>query len=348
VPPADAAQPADAATSANAEVRERLARFVASRLPAGAEVAIGPVQRVAVGLSRENWVFDATWSEGGPAGEARSRPLIARRDPPGGLLDTDRRTEFEILRAVEGSSIPAPRALWLDPDGSELGRPTLVMERGTGSCDYFVLNGALPLERRQRMAERFCDLLADIHLTDWAALGVDATLVDPGRDAATVALDHWVGVLRQDQVEPLPELELVIDWLRSHAPPSTRTVLLHGDFKAGNMLLDDDDRVVLLLDWELAHLGDPHDDLGWITQPLRTREHLIAGHWEVADLLGRYSVRTGFDVDAEALRWWNAMACFKTAVMQVTGLASYLSGRTDTMYRLANGCVLAAFDLIGL
>ena len=269
-----------------------------------------------------------------------------RRDPSGGLLDTDRTTEFTVLQAVEQTTIPAPRAVWLDPDGAELGRPSLVMERGAGRCDYFILNGDLPLERRVGMAERFCDLLGDIHGLDWSALGLDRVLPDPGPDAARRALDDWAATLRAQQVEPLPELELVVDWLGADPPRSPRTVVVHGDFKAGNMLLDEQDRVVLLMDWELTHLGDPHDDLGWITQPLRTREHLIAGAWEPEQLFARYERGTGLRVDPEAVRWWNVMACLKTAVVQVTGLASWLEGRTDTMYRLTNGCVLAALDLM--
>jgi aminoglycoside phosphotransferase (APT) family kinase protein len=327
------------------EVEELLHRFVSQRLPPSASgVQIGEVTRVAVGLSRENWVFDLTWTEDG---RTRTRPLIVRRDPPGGLLETERALEFAVLRAVGPAGVHAPLALWLDPDGAELGRPSLVMERGTGTCDYFVLNGPLPLERRVALAERFCDLLADIHLLEWSALGLGDVLVDPGPEAAKVALDEWVATLRAHQVEPLPELEMIVDWLSAAPPRSPRTVLVHGDFKAGNMLLDPDDRVALLMDWELAHLGDPHDDLGWITQPLRTREHFIAGHWERPQLFDRYAQRTGWPVDESAVRWWNVMACFKTAVMQVTGLASWLQDRTETMYRLTNGCVLAALDLMG-
>lgn len=329
--------------STTSDVEPLLVGFLTRRISEPGGLSIGPVDRVATGLSRENWVFDLTL---GNERQRRSQPLIVRRDPIGGLLDTDRRTEFEVLRAVEPTAVPAPRALWLDEDGSELGRPSLVMERGEGTCDYFVLNGDLPLPRRLALAERLCDLLADIHLLDWKALGIDQILPDPGPEAARSALNEWVAIFRGVQIEPLPELELIIDWLSIHAPKSQRTVLVHGDFKAGNILLDEDDQVVLLLDWELTHLGDPLDDIGWITQPLRTREHLIDGAWEREQLFERYANRTGVDVNLESVRWWNTMACFKTAVMQVTGLASYLDDRTETMYRLANGCVLAALDLM--
>ena len=329
--------------SITSDVEPLLVDFLTRRISEPAGLSIGPVGRVATGLSRENWVFDLSF---GDEAQRQSQPLIVRRDPIGGLLDTDRRTEFEILQAVEPTAVPAPRALWLDEDGSELGRPSLIMERGEGTCDYFVLNGDLPLPRRLDLAERLCDLLADIHLLDWEALGIDQILPDPGTEAARSALHEWVDILRGVQIEPLPELELIIDWLSIHAPNSQRTVLVHGDFKAGNILLDEDDQVVLLLDWELAHLGDPLDDIGWITQPLRTREHLIDGAWERPQLFERYAYRTGIDVNLESVRWWNTMACFKTAVMQVTGLASYLDDRTETMYRLANGSVLAALDLI--
>ncbi len=326
----------------NGDVRERLEAFVSCRVENG-ELEIGPVERVWTGLSRENWIFDLHLRDGDTS---ESKPLIVRRDPVGGLLETNRRTEFEVLRALEPSSIPAPRALWLDADGSELGRPSLVMERGAGRCDYFALNAERPLAPRVALAERLCDLLAEIHRLDWKALGLDSVLADPGPEAGRVALDHWVSILRGDQLEPYPELELVIGWLAEHIPRARHTVLVHGDFKAGNILLDPDDRVVLLLDWELAHLGDPMDDLGWITQPLRVREHQIPGAWERPQLFERYTLRSGFEVDLAAVRWWNVMACFKTAVMQVTGLRAYLADQTAILYRLTNGCLLAAFDLM--
>src|SRR5439155_19631788 len=98
------------------------------------------------------------------------------------------------------------------------------------------------------------------------------------------------------QIEPHPELDVVAAWLRSNAPRPQTTVLVHGDFKPGNALLRGD-RIAVMLDWETAHLGDPLEDLGWITQPVRAREHQIPGVWEREQIFERYTARSGFTVD---------------------------------------------------
>ena len=138
-------------------------------------------------------------------------------------------------------------------------------------------------------------------------------------------------------------------WRRGSAAgrrTASRTVLVHGDFKPGNALLDGD-RIVALLDWELAHLGDPAEDLGWVTQPLRAGEHQIAGAWERAQLLDRYRAATGWEVDESAVDWWNVLACYKTAVMQVSGLNAFVEGHADELYRPTAAVLRTMFDLIG-
>ena len=318
-----------AGTVVGEEIRQRLEAFLRTRLGPASGLRIERVERVTVGRSRENWLFDASWQEDG---RTVREPLIVRRDPAGGLLETDRAAEFAVLRALEGSDVPAPRARWLDPTGAELGRPSLVMRREPGVCDYFVLNGERPLSVRVELAERFCDLLGRIHRVDWRARGMGAFLDDPGPEAARAEVDRWEAVLRRDQLEPYPELELAARALRARAPRAERTVLVHGDFKPGNALLDGE-RIVALLDWELTHLGDPMEDLGWITQPLRTREHLIPAAWERPQVFARYRQATGCDVDEDSVAWWNVLATYKTAVMQVSGLRAFVEGRCDEPYR---------------
>lgn len=314
------------------DVAGRLRAFVSAQLST-ASVDVVDVRRVSAGRSRQNWAFDLISRESGAVVKRES--LILRRDPLGGLVETNRRSEFAVLRALEDDPLPTPRARWLDATGEWLGRPSLVMVREQGECDYLAVNGDRPLAARRRLAERFCELMAQVHEVDWRRTALALVLTDPGESAAAHELLAWERILRRDQLEPYPDLEIALDWLADRAPRSRGTVLVHADFKPGNVLLDGD-RVVALLDWELAHLGDPLEDVAWVTQPLRTREHLIGETWERDDLLAYYSALTGHDIDPSALAWWTTFATFKTAVMQVSGRRSFVEGRIAKPYRLTD------------
>ena len=243
------------------DIAERLRRWLTDELEQA--VRIENLRRTSAGYSRENWLFDAAFDTG-------HLSLIARRDPAGSVLDTDRRIEATVLRALQKTDLPVPLLRWADLTGEKMGRPTLVMDLAPGLCDGFVLNGELPIEERLGLARHLYGLLARIHLVDWQSLGLGDLLEDPGPNAALRAVDHWECEMRRVQLEPEPELAVVIAWLRANAPISRSTVLVHGDFKPGNVLLEGDE-VSVILDWETAHLGDPHEDLGWVTNPLRGR-----------------------------------------------------------------------------
>jgi aminoglycoside phosphotransferase (APT) family kinase protein len=325
------------------DVATKLRRFVESQLPEARDLRIHDLRRTSAGFSRENWVFDASWVDEG--GSAIHEPLIMRRDPVGSVLDTDRRIEFAVLRALEPTAIPAPRVRWLDADGAQLGRPSVVMVREDGVCDWFVLSGDRSLDDRIAIALRFCDLLAAVHLVDWRGIGLGDELDDPGPDAALVAVGHWEAELRRHQVESHPELEVVLAWLRANAPNSQATVLVHGDFKPGNALMQGDE-IHVMLDWETAHLGDPVEDLGWITNPVRAREHQIPGAWERADIVERWSKATGYSADAEHLLWWNVLANYKLSVITLTGIGAFVDGRFDRMHQAPMGLARVMFDMI--
>lgn len=305
-------------------IGSRLEAFLRAHVD-GEPPEISGLARLGVGRSRENWVFDARWPDG------RLEHLILRQDPRGGLVDTDRAVEFAALRALEGSGLGAPRARWLDADGTWMERPALVMVREPGVCDYALLSSDRPLETRVALARKLCELMAAVHDLDWRACGLGAALGEPGSCPARTELQRWEAILRADQLEAYPELELVLLQLAETAPACPSVTLVHADFKPGNVLVQDD-QVGALLDWELVHLGDPLEDLGWVTQPLRTREHLIPGAWEREDLIAHYA-RLRPDVDPSALAWWNLFAGFKTAVMQVSGLRSFVEGRSDDLYK---------------
>ena len=298
----------------------------------GQRVEIGGVRRTSNGFSRENWVFDASW-------DGRDHALIARRDPVGSVLDTDRRIETAVLRALADTDVPSPTLRWADVDGLRLGRPALIMDLAPGTCEPLGLNGVRPLEDRVALAQRIYARLADIHLLDWVALGLGDHLVDPGPNAARAAIAHWEGELRRVQLDPEPELAFVFAWLRANAPENVRTTLVHGDFKPGNLLLGEGADgtgtidVSAVLDWETVHLGDPHEDLGWVTNPLRAGEHRIAGHWAPDDLLRHWSDRTGWTPDPDVVRWWQVLANVKLSIIVLSGTHAFVDHRLDRVHQ---------------
>jgi aminoglycoside phosphotransferase (APT) family kinase protein len=262
------------------------------------------------------------------------------------VLETDRRVETAVLQAIAGSDVPSPVLRWVDLDGGRLGRPALIMDLTAGECDSFVLNGTRPFEERVAIAHRLYDHMADIHLVDWGALGLGDALPDPGVRAAHAAVDHWEAGLRRVQLDPEPELTFALAWLRANAPANDITTLVHGDFKAGNVLIDGDE-ISAVLDWETAHLGDPREDLGWVTNPLRAREHRIPEVWEPQDLLDRWSKRTGWPAEPDVVRWWQVLANVKLSVIVLTGSRAFVEHRLDRVHQSPVSIYRLLLDQIG-
>ena len=346
MPAAPAASQADTlaggAASSAEQVISGLKVLILDAIPTARDIEFVGVERAAGGLSRENWSLDATWvDETG----AQSHRLMLMRDAAGTLLFTDRKREFAVLKALEATSVPAPKAHWLDHDGHRLGTPSLVMDRMPGTCDYLVLNGDRPLEARLKLAHAFIDLMARIHAVDWRDLDLSAVLETPTGAPSLVELAHWEAEYRRVLLEPHPELDYVLAWMRQGAPQAEAIVLVHGDFKPGNALIAGE-HISAKLDWETAHLGDPLEDLGWVTNPVRKREHQIAGTWEREQIVAAYREFTGRRVDDAALHWWNVFSIWKLAVIQLTAVSEFVAGRYDRVFQTPTWLYRPMFQLM--
>lgn len=331
----------DLVTSAE-RVVAGLQAMIMDAIPTAHNFAFTGVERYAGGLSRENWSLDATWVD---ATGAQSRQLMLMRDASGTLLDTDRKREFAVLKALEATPVPAPKAHWMDHDGHWLGAPSLVMNRMPGRCEYMVLNGTWPLDARLKLARSFTELMANIHAVDWRANGLDAVLDVPTDSPSRVELAHWDAEYRRVQLEPHPELDYILAWLGLNAPKAQAIVLVHGDFKPGNALIEGE-HISAKLDWETAHLGDPLEDLGWVTNSVRKREHQIAGVWEREQIVATYSALTGRRVNEAALRWWNVFSCWKLAVIQLTAVNEFVAGRYDRVFQTPSWLYRPMFQMM--
>lgn len=335
-----------AATAAKATVESAvsalLTEFVLSQLPDAHEIQLDDLSRKTGGLSRENWFFTARWND---ADGRHQVPLILQRDPDGGLLESDRLVEFGVLDALTRTPVPTPVPYWVDAAGTWMGNPSIVVEQKSGICDLFLLNGSRPMDERLGFGHAFLELLIQVQDVDWQSVGLGKFLTDPGPNAGLHELDRWEAELRANQLEPTPELDLVLRWLREHAQPARSTVLVHGDFKPGNALVEGN-QISALLDWETAHLGDPLEDLGWITNPVRGREHQIVGQWERREIVEKYSAITGFSISEEGLLWWNVFSCWKLAIIVLTGLNVFVEGRFDRVHHSPTWLVRAMFRMM--
>ena len=323
-----------------------LEALIIDAIPSARDFSFTGVERSAGGLSRENWSLDASWVA---ATGAQSCRLMLMRDAAGTLLSTDRKREFAVLKGLEATDVPAPKAHWMDEDGRWLGAPSLVMDRMPGTCDYLVLNGNRPLDARLNLARGFIDLMARIHAVDWRGVGLGAVLDVPTGAPSQVELTHWESEYRRVQLEPHPELDYVLAWMRASAPQAEKIVLVHGDFKPGNALIAGEhprEHISAKLDWETAHLGDPLEDLGWVTNPVRKREHQIADVWERAQIVAAYRKLTGRQVDEAALRWWNVFSCWKLAVIQLTAVSEFVAGRYDRVFQTPSWLYRPMFQML--
>ncbi|HSG78398.1 MAG TPA: phosphotransferase family protein, partial [Acidimicrobiia bacterium] len=248
------------------EVAEPLAGWLSDRL--GADVAIADLKRHAEGFSWQTYTLTASWEE---SGAARSQGYAVRREPEDGLLAPyDVEAQYRIHRAVlDHSDVPMPDLFWLETDPGVLGMPFYVMER---------MEGVVPVqwrgkdpeifptdEARREIGLDFVDVLARIHAIDVDAAGLRDLGPETDPEAAVRReIDFWESFYEDNFLLEVPLLRFIAGWLRRNIATSGRIGLVHGDYRIGNFMLGADRRINAVFDWELAHVGDPVEDLGWL------------------------------------------------------------------------------------
>lgn len=306
----------------------RLAGYIRTRIPEATDVIVSALERISGGASRETYRFRLTWREGG---QPHDRKLILRRDPPVSLIDTERRVEFEAYRAFAGSAVPVPRMLWLEEANLALDHPFFIAEEIAGfqAAPQMLFAGGydavLP-----RIAEAKWTILGEISRADPIALGLDKVMPVPALDVCwRRELDHWTAILDKDEAEPLPIARAAIRWLRANPPPPAQKLsVVHGDYRTGNFLYDPDGAIQGILDWEMAHLGDPLEDLGWGFNPVWQfgRAGLEGGLIPRAEAIAIWERASGLTADPAALHWWTLFNCVKGQAIWVGSARAFIDG----------------------
>lgn len=251
--------------------RQQLEAWMQERLPEARALRIerlrGPSE---TGFSSDTLIFDACWMD---AGGARSEALVARFKPSGFTVfpTYDIAQQFRVMQILRTTDVPVPRMLWLETDERPLGAPFYVMERVAGRVPsdnppYHVSGWLhdLPAEDRAQLWWSGLEAMARVNRLDWQALRLD--FLDRRTSSATHLahqLDEYEAFIAWGMDRRrYPFLTRAERWLRAHVPPDEPVALCWGDSRLGNQIFDGS-RCAAVIDWEMARLGDPVQDLAW-------------------------------------------------------------------------------------
>lgn len=315
-----------------------LTPYLAERFEADGEVTVEQLDRIAVGWSHETWLFDASWTA---SGEPHSQGFCLRRDPGNALLRqmSDLGEQFKVLRCLEATDVPAPKVYFYEEDPAVLGAPALLMEKVPGVCpspwgkagrEFYAAaadRGVLPLS--------FTDSLAAIHNADWKAVGLGFLGVPELGDAfARSEIAKWRLLIEQSGHPGHPILADLIGWLEANAPSTDRLTLVHGAYRTGNVLIEDD-RVSAVLDWELQVIGDPMYDVAYmLTELNREGTDLLSNVVPRDVFFDRYQSATGITIDEDRCRYYQLLYAMRSAAFWMSAAGLFADGANKDL-RLA-------------
>ena len=326
------------------DVEARLTEWLVQQLPDARDVRVEGLDRVEVGHSAETLAMTVVVD-----GDRRDVVVRIRPEPPGLLEPYDLHRQFTILRALDPTPVPSPRALWYEPTGDVLGRELYVMERLPGR----VIERGVPddLQDDPELVRRMClsmvDQIAAIHTVDLGAVGL-ATIAD-GRTHLDRELEHWATEVERAGAAAEPLFAELIAGLRAEQPaPCPRVTLVHGDAKPGNFAFVDD-QVSAVFDWEMATIGDPLTDLGWAEVNWRFTGNVTSapGTPPADEMIERWEQQTG--IEALHRPWYRAMQGLKIAAILLVGGHLYATGAsTDRrLLEMSKGAVPLAQAALG-
>ncbi len=341
-------------TESKTEIRTReLAAVLEDRVAAvyGPGTRIEGLVRLSGGASRETWSFDALTPTDG------RKPLILKRDPLDEIADlnavegevhlgVDRWTEGRLMQLAGEAGVPVPEVpFFLDAD--ERTSAGFVMQRLEGEAlGRRIVREDAYAQARSNLAFQCGEAAARFHRIPIERLPALQHL------PVAEALDYNRDVLDSFK-QPHAGFEYAIHWLRERLElAGDGLALVHGDFRNGNLLVDENG-LAGVLDWELGHLGNPLNDLGWIC--IRAWRYgyydkPVGGFGEVEQLLDGYEAGGGGRISAEALHFWEVFGCMRWGIICMTLAFTHISGKERSVEKVSIGrrAIEGEYDLLQL
>ena len=286
------------------------------------EISLLSFERIFGGASRETYkirIKDQFNNE---------EKLILRRTQESSLIETSQSTEYLAYSAYQDTSVPVPLMIDINEDQEILGAPFMLMQQLDGvAASPFTPNVYSPHE--QKLGEQFWSILGEIAKKDIADDFInqfDNTETNP---CWKKELDKWVGVIREDSISVEPILEAGIRKLYGNAPKeSKKKSLVHGDYRNGNFLFLED-RITGILDWEMAHIGEPLEDLAWALSPIWSWQDQEKPAYLIArqEALSIWEKASGLAIDENDLKWWELFACVKGMAIWISAGNEFKTGK---------------------
>jgi len=309
----------------NAEVETALQRLFDSE--GLSRVAISKLSRMTGGASKEQFAFNLIHDA-----MPEARRFVLRMDPLEGIVETCRQREGEILTALQGV-LPVPRVLAVDAEGTYLGLPGVITEFVPGVTKPSTLKeqsvsgiGSSYGHYAELLGPQFLDHLVTLHSWQgWSTASLPSFTVPAANtiEAPLYQVNAWARSWGDDMVEPVPMITLTENWLRENAPVCEAPCLVHCDYRIGNFMFEEPSgKITTILDWELAHFGDYHEDLSWILQKLfgswdQAGNFLVCGLMKRDRFISEYERLSGRTINPKTLRYYEVLNAWKCAIMDL-------------------------------
>lgn len=304
----------------------------------GDGVEIENVSVATLGGSSRTILFDLVTAHGREALVSRQETYTLDRSPflPPAL-------QFRLLELAYRERVPVPEPLFEFTPDEGLGRGHVMRRVDGETLPKRLLTDPAFARARDGFVCEAAGVLARLHAID----PVHAAFLESSpdsRDPLAAQLERY-----DYYGEPHPALDFAFRWLEQRRPEAPRRCLVHGDFRVGNMIMDNE-RIRAVLDWECAHLGDPMADLGWLcarSWRFGFNDKPVGGLGQRADLFAAYEAAGGTPVDPAAVRWWEIFALLRWALLNVMQVHGHLSGRRSPVFAACGrNTSLIEYDLL--
>lgn len=314
------------------ELARNIEGFIA-RQTGAVRVNVSDLRRLTGGASRETWSLDAEVDRGGLK---ELLPLILQRDVRGAPKELTRPMEFRLMQAAFDEGVPAPEPMWVGDETVGKGESFFVRRVDGETLPRRLLREEEYAAARTALPGQLGRVLARIHRIDPARHGLEGLPAPPPDvNPAAFEAERFERVFRAIAPEPHPAFELTFRWLRRHpvmTQPSVEHRLVHGDFRIGNVLFGPEG-LRLMLDWELAHIGDPMEDLGFIC--VRSWRFggpkPVGGIGDREEFFAAYEQAGGGRVDPERVRFWEVFGNLRWGIICMSQAKAYLDGISNSV-----------------